>query len=59
MPKTVEETVSIPKEEYKFLKELCKTVKRQQFLFRLHEADKNLKGGRVKKMSVDKFIESI
>jgi len=59
MPKTAQETVSIPKEEYSFLKELHKTVKRQQFLFRLHEADKNLRSGKVKKISADKFIESI
>lgn len=52
-------TVVVPKEEYGFLKELYKTVKRQQFLFRLEEAEKNLKAGKVKKVSVDKFIESI
>ena len=52
-------TVAIPKKEYKFLKELYKTVKRQQFLFRLEEAEKNLKAGKVKKVPVDKFIESI
>lgn len=52
-------TVAIPKEEYKLLKELYKTVKRQQFLFRLEEAEKNLKAGKTKKVSVDKFIESL
>ncbi|MBF8251436.1 MAG: hypothetical protein HW382_1064, partial [Deltaproteobacteria bacterium] len=45
--------------EYGFLKELHKTVKRQQFLFRLEEAEKNLKAGKVKKISIDKFIEGI
>lgn len=54
-----EKTVVIPKEEYGFLKELYKTVKRQQFLFRLEESEKNLKAGKVKKVSVDMFIESI
>ena len=56
---TSENTVVTPKEEYGFLKELYKTVKRQQFLFRLEEAEKNLKTGKVKKVSVDKFIEGI
>ena len=39
----------IPKEEYGFLKELYKTVKRQQFLFRLEESEKNLKAGKLKR----------
>ena len=52
-------TVTIPRREYKFLKELYKTAKRQQFLFRLEEAEKNLTAGKVKKVPVDKFIESI
>ncbi len=56
---TAGNTVAIPKGEYKLLKELYKTVKRQQFLFRLEEAEKNLKAGKVKKVTVDKFIESI
>lgn len=51
-----EKTVVVPKEKYGFLKEFYKTVKRQQFLFRLEEAEKNLKAGRVKKVSVDKFL---
>lgn len=54
-----EDTVNIPKQEYKILKEIYKTVKRQQFLLRIEEAEKNLKAGKVKKISVDKFIESI
>ncbi len=53
------DTVVIPKEEYGFLKELYKTVKRQNFLLRINEAEENLKAGKVKKVSVDKFIESI
>ena len=56
---TAVNTVAIPKEEYRFLKELYKTVKRQQFLFRLDEAEKNLKAGKVKKIAVDKFITNI
>ncbi len=54
-----EEIVRIPKSEYKVLKEMYKTVKRQQFLLRIEEAEKNLRAGKVKKVSVDKFIESI
>jgi len=54
-----EDTVTIPKGEYKLLKELYKTVKRQHFLLRIAEAEKNLKLGKVKKVSVDKFIESL
>jgi len=53
------DTVVIPKEEYGFLKELYKTVKRQNFLLRINEAEENLKAGKVKKVSVDKFVESI
>jgi len=56
---TMEEGVIVPKEEYRFLKELYKTVKRQNFLLRINEAEKNLRLGKVKKVSVDKFIESI
>jgi hypothetical protein len=32
-------------------------VKRQNFLLRIAEAEKNLKAGKVKKVTVDKFIE--
>lgn len=51
------ETVAVPKEEYRLLKEICQTVKRQNFLLRMAEAEKNLKAGKVKKITVDKFIE--
>lgn len=56
---TTEGMVEIPEEEYKFLKELYKTVKRQNFLLRINEAERNLKRGRVKKVPIDKFIENI
>ncbi len=52
----VEDTVNIPKQEYKILKEIYKTVKRQQFLLRIGEAEKNLTAGKVKRISVNKFI---
>ncbi|MDD5773222.1 MAG: hypothetical protein PHX78_07125 [bacterium] len=53
------DVVKVPRSEYIFLKELYKTVKRQQFLFRIHEAEQNLKAGKTKKMSVNEFIESL
>lgn len=54
-----EETMIVPKIEYKFLKELYRTVKRQNFLLRIEEVEKNLKAGKIKKISIDKFIEAI
>lgn len=57
--KITKDTVVVPEEEYRFLKELYRTVKRQSFLLRVNEAEENLKAGKVKKVSVDKFIESI
>lgn len=55
----VEEKVTVPKQEYEFLKELYRTVKRQNFLLRIAEAEKNLTSGKIKKVPIDKFIESI
>ena len=54
-----EKMVSIPEEEYKLLKEIYLTVKRQNFLIRIEEAEGNLKEGRVKKVGIDDFIKSI
>ena len=51
--------VEIPKDEYRILKEIYKTVKRQRLLLRIEEAEKNLRLGKVEKMSVDDFIENI
>ncbi len=60
MNKTLlKDTITIPKDEYNFLKELYKTVKRQQFLLRIDEAERNLKVNKVKKVSIEKFIEGI
>ena len=39
------EMVEIPKDEYRILKEIYKTVKRQRLLFRIEEAEKNFRGG--------------
>ena len=54
-----DETVIVPKKEYAFLKELYKTVKRQDFLLRLAEAEENLRKGNVKKTPLSKFIDGI
>lgn len=54
-----ENTVTIPKEEYNLLKEVYKTVKRQNFLLRIAEAEKNLRLGKVKKITVEDFIANI
>jgi hypothetical protein len=55
---TAKQMIEIPKDEYKILKEVYKTVKRQRLLFRIEEAEKNLRLGRVEKMSVDRFIDN-
>lgn len=54
-----EKVVSIPAEEYNLLKEIYQTVKRQNFLLRIDEAEENLKEGRVKKIEIDAFLKSI
>ncbi len=61
MTKTITERdmVMLPKEEYRILKELYKTVKRQNFLLRLEEAEKNLKAGKIRKVSAKDFIGGI
>ena len=53
------EMVEIPKDEYRILKEIYKTVKRQRLLFRIEEAEENFRGGKVEKTSVDDFIKNI
>ena len=53
------ETVTVPKEEYRVLKEIYQSVKRQNFLLRITEAERNLKAGKVKKVAVENFIEQI
>jgi len=49
--------VAIPKEEYRILKEIYQGVKRQNLLIRKAEAEKNLTAGKVKKVTLDKFVE--
>jgi hypothetical protein len=57
--KRTKATVVVPKKEYRILIEVYRNVKRQQFLLPLDEAEKNLKAGQVKKVSVENFIEGI
>jgi hypothetical protein len=56
---TAKPTIEIPVDEYKILKEIYRTVKRQKLLFRIEEAEKNFRLGKVEKMSLDGFIENI
>ena len=51
--------IKVPKREYSLLKEVYRTVKRQAFLIRLDEADKNLAAGKTKTVSVDDLIATI
>lgn len=53
------EYIKIPKQEYDLLKEIYRTVKRQAFLVRLDEAERNFHSGKTKKISIDEFITSI
>lgn len=53
------ETIKIPVSEYNLLKEIYRTYKRQRFLFRLDEAEENLRKGNVKKVNINEFIENI
>jgi len=50
--------VKIPKQEYDLLKEIYRSVKRQPFLVRIDEAERNLAMGKTKAMTVDDFIAS-
>lgn len=49
--------VKVPKLEYGLLKEVCRSVKRQAFLIRLDDAEKNLAAGKTKSVSVDDLME--
>jgi hypothetical protein len=52
----VKDYVKIPKQEYSLLKEVYRTVKRQAFLVRLDESERNLPAGKTKAISVRDFI---
>lgn len=56
---TAKNTVLVPKEEYRFLKELYRTVKRQNLLLRIDQAEKNLKAGKIKKVLMSNFLDDL
>ena len=58
-PTKEKKDVTIPKSEYNLLKEVYSQFRKQALLFRIIEAERNLKNGKVKKMSSDAFIKSI
>ena len=58
-PTAIKEYVKIPRQEYDLLKEVFRTAKRQAFLFRLDDAEKNLAAGKTKTVSIDDLISSI
>jgi hypothetical protein len=55
----VKDYIKIPKREYNLLKEVYRTVKRQAFLVRLNESERNLAAGKTKVISVDDFIDTV
>ena len=55
----VKDYVKIPKQEYNLLKEIYRTVKRQAFLVRIDESERNLAAGKTKAISVDNFINAV
>jgi len=58
-PTKEKENITIKKSEYNLLKEVYNQFEKQTLLFRIIEAERNLKKGKVKKMSSDAFIKSI
>ena len=56
---SAKEFVKVPKQEYNLLKEIYRTVKRQAFLMRIDDAEKNHAAGKTKSVSVDDLISSI
>ena len=58
-PTSIKDYVKVPKREYHLLKEVYRTVKRQAFLVRLDDAEKNLAVGKTKAVSVDDLIASV
>jgi hypothetical protein len=55
----IKDYVKVPKQEYSLLKEVYRTVKRQTFLVRLDDAEKNLAAGKTKTVSVDDLIDFV
>ena len=50
------EEITIPKSEYNLLNEVYNQFKKQALLFRIIEAERNLKRGKVEKMNFSKFV---
>ena len=55
----VKDYVKIPKREYNLLKEVYRTVKRQAFLVRIDESERNFAAGKTKTISVKDFINAV
>ena len=53
------EDITIPKSDYNLLKEIYNQFKKQVLLFRIIEAERNLKRGKVKEMIFDVFIKNV
>ena len=53
------EKVTIPASEYNLLKEVYNQFKKQTLIFRIIEAERNLKSKKVKKVKIDEFIGKI
>ena len=53
------ENITIPKSEYNLLNEVYNQFKKQALLFRIIEAERNLKRGKVDEMSSEAFIKNI
>ncbi|MCK4744860.1 hypothetical protein KAS41_02250 [Candidatus Parcubacteria bacterium] len=51
--------IEIPIAEYNLLRGVYKEFKKQALLFRIVEAEENLKKKKVKRADMDKFIENI
>ncbi len=51
--------VEIPALEYELLKETHEQLKRQVLLLRILEAEKNLRKGKIKEMTSDRFLKNI
>ena len=53
------EKMTISTSEYNLLKEVYNQFKKQALLFRMMEAERNLKSEKVKKVKIDEFIGKI
>ena len=56
---STKQKIEIPVMEYNLLKEVYNQFKKQALLLRIIKSEENLKKGKVKKTSIDKFIKNI